>query len=352
MDFESLLKEPCEWLRGSGPHSDIVISSRIRLARNFCYQPFSHWANEASQSEVLKRAKSAITSSNYLKNGLFIKMADLSSLDKQFLIERHLVSREHVLKSDHKAVVVGDKEIVSVMINEEDHLRIQIMQAGFNLLQAWQIAKNIDKDLSVKIDFAYSKEWGYLTACPTNVGTGMRASVMMHLPALVMGKQIGKILHAITKLNLTARGFYGEGTEATGNFFQISNQVTLGQEEEEIIDNIERVIKQVIAHEENSRRSLIAQNKAKIEDLVWRSFATLKSAHIITSQETIGLLSAVRLGADLKIIKSLDSRLVNELLILTQPAHLQKKEGKTLTSSQRDVKRAEIIREKLRDVNV
>ena len=164
MDFESLLKEPCEWLRGSGPHSDIVISSRIRLARNFCYQPFSHWANESSQSEVLKRAKSAITSSNYLKNGLFIKMADLSSLDKQFLIERHLVSREHVLKSDHKAVVVGDKEIVSVMINEEDHLRIQIMQAGFNLLQAWQIAKNIDKDLSVKIDFAYSKEWGYLTA--------------------------------------------------------------------------------------------------------------------------------------------------------------------------------------------
>jgi protein arginine kinase len=281
MEFNDLIKQDCEWLKSTGPNSNIVVSSRIRLARNLRRFPFSHWANKKQREDVLKKAKDAITSSNYTKTALFMHLADLNNLDKQFLIERHLISKEHALRTNHKAVVIGDGEILSIMVNEEDHLRIQVMQSGFNLDGAWQIIGTIDADFGKKLDFAYSDTWGYLTACPTNTGTGLRASVMLHLPALVMSKQINKVLQAITKLNLTARGFYGEGTEASGNFFQISNQVTLGHSEEDILDNIERIIKQVIGHEQNARQILLEQDKARIADHVWRAFATLKNAYII-----------------------------------------------------------------------
>jgi len=221
------------------------------------------------------------------------------------------------------------------------------MKSGFNLKEAWQIINDIDTELGNTLDFAYSMDFGYLTACPTNTGTGMRASVMLHLPSLVMTKQIGKVLQAITKLSLTARGLYGEGTEASGNFFQISNQVSLGHKEEDIIDNIERIIKQIVDHEQSARETLLSQNKEALEDRIWRAYGTLKSAHIITSTETIDLLSLVRLGVDLGVIKQTDRTLINELFVITQPAHLQKLEKKKLGPNQRDVKRAEIIRERL-----
>ena len=347
MKFNDLINQSCEWLRGTGPNSNVVISSRIRLARNLRRIPFSHWANKKQKETVLKKAKEAFASTNFIKGALFLQMADLNNLDKQFLIERHLVSREHVLRADHKAVVIGDKEILSIMINEEDHLRIQVMQSGFNLNEAWQIISKIDVDLEKKLDYAYSQSWGYLTACPTNTGTGLRASVMLHLPALVMSKQINKVLQAITKLSLTARGFYGEGTEASGNFFQISNQVTLGHSEEDILDNIERIIKQVIGHEQNARRGLFEQDKARIEDRIWRAFATLKNAHIISSKETVELFSQVRLGLDMGILKGLDIQTINRIFILVQPAHLQKIERRVLSVQERDIKRAELIRKEL-----
>ena len=242
---------------------------------------------------------------------------------------------------------MGQDEVVSIMINEEDHLRMQVMKSGFDLKQAWEIINEIDGELGNMLDFAYSVDFGYLTACPTNTGTGMRASVMLHLPSLVMTKQIGKVLQAITKLSLTARGLYGEGTEASGNFFQISNQVSLGHREEDIIDNIERIIKQIVDHEQGARDTLFSQNREALEDRIWRAYGTLKSAHIITSNETVDLLSLVRVGVDLGIIKQLDRTLINELFVITQPAHLQKLEKKKLSPNQRDVKRAEIIREKL-----
>ncbi len=347
MKLNDLINQTCEWLKNTGPNSNIVISSRIRLARNLKRIPFSHWANKKQKEEVLKKAKQAVTSSNYTKGALFLQMADLNNLDKQFLIERHVISREHALRADHKAVVIGDREILSIMINEEDHLRIQVMQSGFNLEEAWRIISRIDQEFEKKLDYACSQEWGYLTACPTNTGTGLRASVMLHLPALVMSKQISKVLQAITKLNLTARGFYGEGTEASGNFFQISNQVTLGHSEEDILDNIERIIKQVIGHEQNARKALLDQDRARIKDRVWRSYATLKNAHIITSKETIDLFSNVRLGIDIGILKGLNLQAVNRIFILIQPAHLQKIEGKALSPQERDIKRAELIRKEL-----
>jgi len=347
MKLDDLTNQTCEWLKGTGPNSNIVISSRIRLARNLRRVPFSHWANKKQKETVLRKAKEALSVSNYTKAALFLQMQELNNLDKQFLIERHLISKEHALQADHKAVVIGDREILSIMINEEDHLRTQVMQSGFNLDEAWKIVSRIDGEFGKKLSFAYSQDWGYLTACPTNTGTGLRASVMLHLPALVMTKQINKVLQAITKLSLTARGFYGEGSEASGNFFQISNQVTLGHSEEDILDNIERIIKQVIGHEQNARGTLFEQDKARVEDLIWRAFATLNNAHIITSKEAIDLFSRVRLGIDVGILKQLNIRTINKIFILTQPAHLQKIVGKALSPQERDIKRAELIRKEL-----
>lgn len=347
MKLDDFIQQTSEWLKGTGPHSEIVLSSRVRLARNLDHFPFAHWANKKQEQEVLEKVKKAISLSPYLKGALFLKLGDLSSIDKQFLIERHLISREHAVDVDHKAVCITSNETVSVMVNEEDHLRIQILQSGFNLMEVWRVSDRIDENLSENLSYAYSQEWGYLTCCPTNTGTGIRASVMLHLPALVMTKQIDKVIHMITKLHLTARGFYGEGTQASGNLFQISNQVTLGHSEIEIIDNLERVIRQMIDYEQNARKLLLTQEKSELHDRIFRCYGTLKSAYIITSNETIDLLSMVRLGVDLGVIKEVNRELLNELFILTQPAHLQKLEGKALSASQRDVKRAAIIRDKL-----
>lgn len=347
MKLDELLHGTSEWLRGTGPNSEIVVSSRIRLARNMEGLPFSHWADKRKAGDILRKATPAIKASNYLKGALFLKLDDLSDIDKKFLLERHLISREHAEGKDHKAVVVSDREIVSIMVNEEDHLRIQVLQSGFNLTEAWRLISEIDKDLGAKLNFAFSTNWGYLTACPTNAGTGMRASVMLHLPSLVMTKQIHKVIQALAKLSVACRGLYGEGTEAIGNFFQFSNQVTLGHREEELIDNIERVIRQIISYENEARGVLMKRNRATLSDRIWRAYGTLKSAYIISSNETINLLSMVRLGTDIGLIKNLDRPTVNKLFILIQPAHLQKLEGRPFNPSQRDIKRANLIRKVL-----
>ena len=345
--IDPLLRHTCEWLKGTGPNSDIVMSSRIRLARNLEKMPFSHWATKKQSRETMERLEDAVLGAELMANALYVRMDEVDDLDKQFLLERHLISREHVMHPECKSVAVGDKEIVNVMINEEDHLRIQVMQSGFNLQECWRMANRLDDVLQKRVQFAYDHERGYLTACPTNTGTGLRASVMLHLPSLVMTKQINRVLQAITKLGMTARGLYGEGTEAEGNFFQISNQITLGSAEEDIIDNLERIIRQVIGHEENARKTLMKQNREVLQDKIWRANGTLRSAHIINSKELMGLISMVRLGVDMGVINDIDRRAVNELFILTQPAHLQKIEGRMLSSAQRDVKRANLIRRRL-----
>ncbi|MFA5500121.1 MAG: protein arginine kinase [Candidatus Omnitrophota bacterium] len=348
MKVDDLLKHDCEWLKGTGPNSDIVMSSRTRLARNLDKLAFSQWADRTQREDILKVVLDAARSVTYLKDALFLRLKDLSEVDRLFLVERHLMSPEHTKDVEYKALIVDSKEMISIMVNEEDHLRIQIFQSGLNLMECWRIIDAIDTEFSKKLSFAYSTKWGYLTACPTNTGTGLRGSIMLHLPSLVFTGQIGKILQATAKLGLNIRGLYGEGTEASGNLFQVSNQLALGRTEEEIIDNIERIINQIIGREETTRRKILAKNKEALVDRVWRAYGTLKNAHIITSNETIALLSAIRLGVDLGIVKNLDRRMVNELLILTQPAHLQKLENKVLSSNERDIKRAELIRERLK----
>lgn len=347
MMLNDLMNHTSEWLKGTGPHSDIVISSRIRFARNIDKMPFPHLANKKQAAEVLAMVEAAVPRIEALRLSSVFRIADIDSVEKQFLIERHLMSLEQAQKNNSKAVIIDEEEVVAIMVNEEDHLRIQVMQSGFNLYEAWNIINRIDDGFSKELPYAFTADWGYLTSCPTNTGTAMRGSVMLHLPALVMTRQINQVLAAISKLSFTTRGLYGEGTQATGNFFQISNQVSLGQSETDIIENINGLIRQVIEQENVSRQGLLQQNRSMLEDKVNRSLGILKSAHIISSQETTDLLSLVRLGIDLGMVKDINRRAINELFILTQPAHLQKIENKKLTSPERDVKRAELIRAKL-----
>jgi protein arginine kinase len=351
-ELDELLTKTSEWLRGVGPSSEIVVSSRIRLARNLEKFPFATRATEVSQAEVLRLAQEGLRQAPSLRKALSLELDKLDEVNRQFLVERHLISREHAGQPEHRGVVIGAGEVISVMVNEEDHLRIQVMQSGLNLREAWTLIDTLDDELSESLPFAYSSDWGYLTCCLTNAGTGLRASVMVHLPALVITKQINKVLHAITKLGLTARGLYGEGTEALGNFFQMSNQVSRGRSEEEIVENIERILKQVIGHEQAAREQLVTNNRLQLEDRIWRAYGVLRHAQTISSNETLDLLSAVRLGVDLGLMaskngKAIDRPTVNEVLILSQPAHLQKLEGGRLSAQERDVKRATLIRERL-----
>ncbi|MCK5012490.1 MAG: protein arginine kinase [Candidatus Omnitrophica bacterium] len=347
MKLDDFIYNTGQWLKGRGAFSNIVMSSRIRLARNLAGNPFPNKARKKELNEILAIVVNATENIEFFKKSILFKINELDNVDKQFLIERHLMSHEHASSPEGKALIVSEEEVLSVMINEEDHLRLQVMQSGFNLDETWKIANTIDDALSQELEFAYSLHWGYLTACPTNTGTAMRGSVMLHLPALVMTKQINKVLAAISKLNFASRGFYGEGTQASGNFYQISNQVSMGHAESDVLQNINGLIRQVIEQEEQARQALLVQNKPMLEDKIFRSYGVLKNAHIISSQETVELLSMVRLGIDLDIVRDVDRNAINELFIMIQPAHLQKIEGKKLSASERDTKRANLIREKI-----
>jgi len=347
MKLDDLVNHNSEWLKGLGPNSDVVISSRIRLARNLDKIVFSHRMNKKQAEQTLKDIEEAISKVDFFKKSMVFHLQDLNSIDRQFLVERHLMSLEFAKSSNSKALVVDEQEIVAIMINEEDHLRIQAMQSGFNLFEAYNIITQIDDNLAKYLNYAFSPELGFLTACPTNTGTGVRGSVMLHLPALVMTRQINRVLSAVAKLSFTTRGLYGEGTEASGNFFQISNQVSLGHSEEEVLQNLNGLIRQIIEQEHQARQAFLTQNQSLLEDRIWRSYGVLKSAHIISSQESTELLSMVRLGLDLGIIKDISRGTVNELFILTQPAHLQKMESRKLSPQERDLKRAELLRQKI-----
>lgn len=347
-----LLKSPTEWLRGQGNDVDVVVSSRIRLARNLAGFPFLTKLGKEHEDDIIDMVEQAVTHAPALKDTLFIRYRDVTELDKQFLLERHLISREHAVEQGDKAVAVSPNEVVSLMILEEDHLRLQVFQSGFNIIETWRIIEEIINELEKHLPFSFHADLGYLTACPTNVGTGLRASCMLHLPSLVLTKQVNKVLQALSKLNLATRGLYGEGSSASGNFFQISNQITLGQKEEDIIAGLEKVIHQMIAHEKEARQYLLEKRKAKFEDQIWRALGTLKSARVISSGEAVQLLSLVRLGVDIGFITHLKYNELNSLFLLMQPAHLQKLYGRALGSSERDVRRADLIREKFKAVSL
>ncbi len=348
MNLNDLLYKECEWLKGEGPKSNIVISTRVRMARNLDENVFFNWANDVQREKTLETIEKAVKRSNLLKGSMLIRMKDTNELDRQFLVERHLMSHEHMKNITYKGLVIEEKEIASMMINEEDHIRLQVMQSGLNIMEAWRIVDEIDTDLSHYLTFSYSNKFGYLTSCPTNTGTGLRASVMLHLPGLVLTEQIDNVYKAISKLGLTMRGFFGEGTEASGDFFQISNQVALGHSEMDILDNLEKIIQKIVSREELTRDTLKTKKNAEMVDRIARSYATLKSAEIITSRETIRLLSDVRLGIDLGFIEDINTGLINEILLLMQPAHLQKINKSPISPRERDIKRADLIKDEFK----
>ena len=349
-ELNELLTSTCEWLRGTGPENDIVLSSRIRLARNLSGYAFSERLEEARQRQLLDEVEKAVVSLPMLKDSYFFDYKNLKDLDMQFLLERHLISREHAADQGERGLAVSRNEVISIMVLEEDHLRVQVLQSGLNLIEAWRLVDKVDSALDKRLSYSFHESLGYLTACPTNVGTGLRASCMVHLAGLMMTKQVNKILQALSKLNLTARGFFGEGTQASGNFFQFSNQMTLGQAEEEIVDGLDRVMRQVIEHEKEARSHLVEKRRAKLEDQIWRAVGALKSARLMSSAETLGLLSLMRLGVDVGFIKNLSKKNLNALFLYMQPAHLQKLSSVTLKTAERDYKRAELLRTRLKDV--
>lgn len=338
-----------DWMLGNANDSDIAISSRVRVARNLQNIPFPLLASREQSNEVLERLTDMEKYDDLQSFGTFhmINLNDISPLDKKVLVEKHLISPSLANESHDGAVILSEDESISIMINEEDHLRIQCLYPGFQVRDAWEKATAIDDIFEAHIDYAFDDKRGYLTSCPTNVGTGLRASVMMHLPALVMTQQINRILSAVSQVGLTVRGIYGEGSEAVGNIFQISNQITLGQTENEIIDNLHSVVLQIIEHEKNARERLLSESKLRMTDRVKRSYGILLYAELLDSKEAAQRLSDVRLGVDLGILDGPSTPIMNELNVMTQPGFLQKKYGEMIGNEERDVYRAKLIREKL-----
>lgn len=344
------LAEPVlSWMRPNNADSDVVLSSRIRLARNLAGIPFPNRADANQLGQVVSQVEAAIprleqSGHQYAS----IRLDSLSPLERFVLVERHITSPGHVEDPCARAVILRDDAAVSILVNEEDHLRIQCMRPGLDLAAAYVNANAIDDTLEATLDFAYSEQLGYLTSCPTNIGTGLRASVMLHLPGLVLTKQIQRMVSSATQLGMVVRGIYGEGTEASGNIFQLSNQLTLGYSEQEIVDNLTSVARQVVEQERGARQILLTEAGAALSDRIWRAYGVLRFARSMSGQEALALLSEVRLGADLKIVNALGPQVFNELLVSIRPHYLIKQYGKPeYDSAARDQLRAKVIREKL-----
>lgn len=348
MKLEELARQCGEWLRGSGPESDIVISSRIRLARNLADFPFIRRCSEQDRKEVEETLRRQIASVDEWSQLSFVDVNALDRVDRQFLVERQLISREHAEGEGARAVAIDPQEKFSLMINEEDHLRIQVMNSGLALEQSWTQVNRIDDLLEAGVTYAFHPKLGYLTACPTNVGTGMRVSVMLHLPALVITRQIEKVFRSLQKISLAVRGLYGEGSQAMGDFYQISNQITLGRSEEELIKQVSDVVPLLIDYERRAREFLIRESQENLHDRVSRAYGILCTAQTISSEETMHLLSSVRMGVNLGLIDDLAIPTINQLFIHTQPAHLQKLRGIELDTADRNIERAHYLQRQLR----
>jgi protein arginine kinase len=349
-DLHAFLISPAEAAQQHGPHDRIVMSSRVRLARNLRDASFPGWAKKPERVKILETIQPVVVSMPEMADSFAETMDNLTSLDKQVLVERHLISREHAAKSAGSGIVLNREESFCVMINEEDHMRMQALCPGFQIREAWTAVDRLDSALEKKLDYAFDNELGYLTACPTNIGTGIRVSAMLHLPGLVLSEQINPIIQSVNKLGLAVRGLYGEGTEALGNVFQVSNQMTLGETEQVIVERLEKVMSQIIEHEENARQTLIEKKPKVVFNHIGRAYGILANAHSISSKETMNLLSLLRLGIDLGLFPNTQRSLVDELFLITQPAHLQKQLSDKLSAEERDLVRADMVRAKLKDV--
>lgn len=354
MSLERFLNQAVSsWMSAEGPDSDIVLSSRIRLARNIEQYRFPFAFSNEEAVQVIQMIKSRMQEQRFMRAGEMdlLIMEHLQPLQKRVLVEKHLISPNLAEGSNHGACLLSENEDVSIMINEEDHIRIQVLFPGFQIKEALEMANEIDDWIEDYVDYAYDEEVGYLTSCPTNVGTGLRASVMMHLPGLVLTHQMNRIIPAINQLGLVVRGIYGEGSEALGNIFQVSNQITLGKSEIEIIEDLMSVVSQIIAQERNSREALRKTSSIQLENRVWRSFGVLAHSRIIESKEAADCLSDVRLGIDMGYIDNVSRNILTELMIVTQPGFLQQYSGGPLRPEERDIRRAALIRERIKMEN-
>ncbi|MCC7291449.1 MAG: protein arginine kinase [Phycisphaerales bacterium] len=352
MNIDDLMIQRGEWLKGSGPLSDVVISSRIRLARNLANYAFRPRASESDLGEVLRTVGEAAMSCATCKDASLIELDGTEEIDRQVLVERHLISRQLADAPGPRGVVVSKGETLAIMINEEDHLRMQGLRSGLQLEDLWGQISPLDDELSEHVQFAFDERLGYLTACPTNLGTGLRVSVMLHLPALKLTNEIVRVARAAEELRLAIRGLYGEGTEAVGDFYQISNQTTLGKSEEQIIEEFgTSIIPKVVQYERAAREALIEKRSAQLDDRIWRAYGSLRSARIISSEETLHHLSHLRLGIATGRFDKFDVTALNDLIMPTQPAHLQKQGGHAMDGEERGTRRAEFLRNKLSDLN-
>jgi len=337
-----------EWLRGSGPMHDVVISSRIRLARNLAGMPFLSQCSAEQQNELEGRLRREILAAKVADEVLYVDIAGANELDRRLLVERHLISRQHAGASHPRGVAISSDETGAIMVNEEDHLRIQVLRSGLDLRDAVDDIHRTDDMLEQRLDYAFHQRYGYLTACPTNVGTGLRVSVMLHLPALKMTGEIDKAFRAANDMHLAIRGLFGEGTEASGDFFQVSNQTTLGKTEEQIVEEfLGEMVPHFIEYERRARASVMKRRGIAIDDKAQRSLALLRNTRLISSDETMYLLSLVRLGVNLDRIDDVDLQTINELFLLTQPAHLQRILERELSPEARAEARATYIRRRL-----
>lgn len=359
-----------EWLRGEGPASDVVMSSRVRLARNLAGVPFVNRAGPADRQHALDLIRTQILKAGLAEKIMWANLHELGPAERSLLVERHLISKQHAKgrpptspgavhapgpaapagsHDDPRGVAVGlPGERLSIMVNEEDHLRIQVIRSGLALDEGWAEIDQVDDQIESGLDYAFSPRFGYLTACPTNVGTGLRMSVMLHLPGLKLTGDIEKAKRAAQDMNLAVRGFYGEGSEAAGDFYQLSNQTTLGKSEKVILQELQHeIIPQVIEYERVARRTLMAKRSTALEDQIFRAYGALTHARLLTTEEAMQLLSHLRLGVVLGLVKHVEQRLVNQLMLLVQPAHLQRVLTKEMDQEQRRAARASLLRSKL-----
>jgi len=350
MRFSTLIKHPANWMVGKQEEQGAVITSRIRLARNLRGFSFPGWARKSERAEALKILRPAVEELSPMKDAFSRELSELTSVQKQVLVERHLISREHAARTDGSGAVIERRQSFSIMLNEEDHLRMQSIRPGLKLAEAYEALNELDTELESKLDYAFDPKLGYLTTCPTNLGTGLRASAMLHLPALVLSDQIGQVLQAVNKIGLAVRGLYGEGTESLGNLYQISNQSTLGESEGDIISRLERVISQVASHEQNAREKLMEDDPEMVSDKIGRAYGVLRHAYLIDSKEALNHLSLLRLGGDLEIFPKKTVHLCDVLLMDIQQAHLQLHAGMKLSPEHRDSIRAEIVRSRLQSL--
>lgn len=345
--FDDLVGRRVTWLSGAGEHADVVLSSRIRLARNLSRHRFPSRAEPDEARAVVELVRLAVEKSPLAQGGSFFESEALREIDRDLLVERHLISPEFMRDETPRGLYVDDAESSSLMVNEEDHLRIQAVRSGLDIKQALDRAREVESQLAAGLEFDYDSRLGFLTSCPTNVGTGLRVSVLIHLPGLVLTKEMDTVLSQVNKIGLAVRGFYGEGSDVLGNLFQVSNQTTLGRSEEDLVDSLEKVTRQLLAYESNARRRLFSDAPNHIRDKIWRAFGILANARVLSSQEIMNLLSAVRLGITMGESMGLDLGQINDLMLAAQPAHLQRHFGREMAPEERDVARAELVRKRL-----